>query len=75
MIEIKARTKEWGNSLGVIIPREAVIKEGMKPNQEVILQIRTKPITRGKDIFGKWKFKKPTEQLLKEVRKEFDWGF
>jgi len=75
MIEIKARTKEWGNSIGVIIPKEAIVKEGIKPNQEIVLQIHTKPITQGKDIFGKWKFKKPTEQLLKEVRKEFDWGF
>jgi len=75
MIEIKTKAKEWGNSIGVIIPKEAVIEEGIKPNQEITLQISTKPITRGTDIFGKWKFKKSTNQLLKEVRKEFDWGF
>ena len=75
MIEIKTKAKEWGNSIGVIIPKEAVIEEGIKPNQEITLQISTKPITRGTDIFGKWKFKKSTNQLIKEVRKEFDWGF
>lgn len=75
MIEIKTKVREWGNSLGVIIPKEAIIKEGIKPNQEIIIQIHTKPITKVKDIFGKWPLKKPTKQLMKELDKEFDVGF
>ena len=32
-------------------------------------------ITKGKDILGKWKVKKPTEKLMREIDKEFNLGF
>ncbi len=75
MIEIKARTKKWGNSIGVVIPKEVVREENIKPNQQVTLMISQKPITKVKDIFGTMTFKKSTEQLMREVDKEFDFGF
>lgn len=75
MMEIKAKTKKWGNSIGVLIPNEVVKEEKIKPNQEITLMISTKPITKGKDIFGIMKFNKPTEQLMRDVDKEFDFGF
>lgn len=75
MMEIKARTKKWGNSIGVVIPKEVIREENIQPNQEITLMINTKPITRGKDIFGTWKFKKSTDKLMREVDKDFDIGF
>ena len=75
MMEIKAKTKKWGNSIGILIPKEAIMKENIKPDQEVTVLISAKPITTGRDIFGKWKFKKSTEKLMREVDKEFDVGF
>lgn len=75
MMEIKAKTKKWGNSIGIVIPKEIVKGEHIKPDQEVTLMISTKPITKGKDIWGTFKFKKPIGQLMREVDKEFDFGF
>lgn len=75
MMEIKAKTKKWGNSIGVIIPKEVIREQNIKPNQEVILMISQKPITKGKDIWGTFKFKKSTEQLMREVDKDFNVGF
>ena len=75
MMEIKAMTRKWGNSIGILIPKEAVRKENIKPDQEVTVVISAKPITKGKDIFGTMKFDKPTEKLMREVDKEFDFGF
>lgn len=75
MMEIKAKTKKWGNSVGIIIPKEIVREENIKSNQEVILMISGKPVTRGKDIAGRWKFSKSTDKLMREVDKEFDAGF
>ena len=75
MMEIKAKTKKWGNSIGVLIPKEIVREENIKPDQEVTFIISSKPITRGKDIAGKWKFSKSTDKLMREVDKEFDVGF
>lgn len=72
MMEIKTKTKKWGNSIGVVIPKEIVKGEKIKLNQEITLMIGTKPITRGKDILGTLKFKESTEKLMREIDKEFN---
>ena len=71
MMEIKAKTKKWGNSIGVIIPKEVIRQQNIKPDQEVTLMISNKPITKGKDIWGTLKFKQSTEELMREVDREF----
>ncbi|MBI2542028.1 hypothetical protein HYV80_04935 [Candidatus Woesearchaeota archaeon] len=71
MMEIKAKTKKWGNSIGILIPKEAIRKENIKLDQEVTVLIRAKPVTKGKDIWGTLKFKESTEELMREVDKEF----
>ena len=30
-IQTKAKIKQWGNSLGIVIPKDIVIKEDLKP--------------------------------------------
>ena len=75
MMEIKAKTKKWGNSIGVIIPKEIIRQQNIKPDQEITILISSKPITTGRDIWGTFKFKKSTEQLMREVDKDFDVGF
>ena len=70
-MEIKAKTKKWGNSIGVLIPKGVVREENIKPNQEIILMISKKHITTGRDIWGTLKFKESTEELMREVDKEF----
>ena len=75
MMEIKAKTRKWGNSIGILIPKEAVRKENIKPDQEITLMISKKPITKGKDIWGTFKFKKSAEQLMREVDRDFNAGF
>lgn len=71
MMEIKARTKKWGNSIGVIIPKEVIREQSIKPDQEIILMIDKKPITKGRDIWGTLKFKESTEELMRGIDKEF----
>ena len=75
MMELKAKTKKWGNSIGIVIPKEVVRQEDIKPNQEIVLIVNTKPITRAKDIFGTLKFKESTDKLMREIDKEFNVGF
>ena len=75
MMEVKAKTKKWGNSIGVVIPKEVIKHENIKPDQEVTLIINTKPITKVKDIFGTLKFKESTDKLMRELDKDFDLGF
>lgn len=63
--------KKWGNSIGVIIPKEVVEKEGIKPEQQLEINVKGKK-TVLEELFGALPFKKPTEQLLKESRKELE---
>ena len=63
------KTKKWGNSLGVIIPKGTANEMKLRENQEVVIEIKPKenPL---KELFGvgTGKTKKSTEELLREIR-------
>ena len=60
------KLREWGNSIGVVLPKEELKKEHLKAGDEIEIVVRrkTNPL---REAFGKLKFKKSTEQILKEV--------
>ena len=68
---IEVKTKQWGNSLGIVIPAEITNKLNIKPNEEIIIEIEKKNNVL-KELFGALKTKKSTEQILKEARKDFE---
>ena len=73
MEEIKTIAKKWGSSIGVIIPKEVVEAKRIKENDQVIIEIKNRPLA--KDFFGRfpeWKSKKSTQELKDEMRK--GWG-
>lgn len=72
MIEIETKTKKWGNSIGIVIPKEKIT---LKPEQKVRILIEGSGVTKVKDIFGVLKFKKPIKQLMKEVDEDLDIAF
>ena len=63
-LQTKTRIKEWGNSLGIIIPREIAIKEDLSPNDEVVITITKKDNI--EDFFGKGKRLKINSQEMKD---------
>ena len=69
MKEVEAQVREWGRSLGVVIPKEAALEEHLKEGDTVKLLIlkKSNPI---KKTFGTFKFKKNTEEMLKEADTE-----
>jgi len=71
-MEIETKTKKWGSSLGVIIPKEIVKEERLQEGQEIRIDILSKKKTTGADIFGKLKFKKPIQVLLDETDRDFE---
>ena len=71
-MEIETRTKKWGSSLGIIIPKRIVITERIQAGQKISVDILSKKKTTGADIFGKFKFKKPIQVLLDETDKDFE---
>ncbi len=68
---IEVKTKQWGNSIGVIIPKEVVNTLKIKPEETILIKVERKenPL---KELFGTLKSKKSTEQMIKEVRKELE---
>ena len=75
MMEIKAKTRKWGNSIGVLIPKEVVKNENLKVNQELTLIISKKKVARGKDIWGTLKFNDSTEKIMREIDRDFNMGY
>ena len=71
---IALKTKQWGNSIGIIIPKEVAMEKGIKAEEDVLVEIEKKNKHRTvlQELSGALPFKKPTEQLLKESRKELE---
>ncbi len=62
-----SKTKRWGNSLGIRIPKSVAEELGLKEEQEVVVEIERKenPL---RELFGALKFKEPTKKILREIR-------
>ena len=74
MIRSETKLRAWGNSVGVVIPKEALKEENLSINDEVEVTIRKKSNVL-KDVFGtlkkfKAKSRKSTDRLLREIDKE-----
>ena len=72
MQQLKTKVKKWGNSFGVMIPKEVIKKEHLKRGSEVEITLNSTRITKVKDIFGilKGKLNKSTEEIMREVDKD-----
>ena len=68
-MEIKTKARKWGSSLGIILPKLIVEARKIRENDDVIIEIKNRPIA-GK-LFGrlKDKFKKSTQELKDEARR------
>ena len=76
MFEYHTKLKAWGNSLGIIVPKEQAAKEQLKTEQEVTVIITPKNVLKVKHIFGTLKnWKKPTADIMKEIDTELDSTF
>ncbi len=72
MIVCEVKLKKWGNSVGFRLPKDVLRKEGLRAEQTV--KITVVPL-KVKDIFGKIRLKKPTEQIMREIDGELDSKF
>ena len=68
---IEVKIKRWGNSIGVVIPNEAVERLNLKPEEEIIIEIEKKNNIL-KEMFGKAKFKKSSKKMVGDFRKDFE---
>jgi antitoxin component of MazEF toxin-antitoxin module len=54
-LQAKSKLKRWGNSYGVVVPKEIVEKEGLKEGELVEVSVRKASDVRR--LFGKYPFK------------------
>lgn len=71
MVMISGKVRKWGNSFGVVIPKEIAKKEKFKIGEELDLLIFPKNNVL-KETFGslKGKIKKPTQKIMEEIDRE-----
>ena len=67
MITINAKTKQWGHSIGVILPKKVAIRQHIKPEQDIVIHIEDQKSSRVRDLFGINKRKIDTAKALKEI--------
>lgn len=72
MTMIKTQVKKWGNSFGIIIPKNIVDSENLKEGEEIECMIIKDSKKRFDELFGslKGRFEKSTEQMMREVDRE-----
>ena len=71
---IEAKAKKWGNSVGIIIPAEAVARLRIHQGETLQLELRkTGSVLR--DMFGSSRSKRKTKDILKEVRQSHGSGW
>ncbi len=69
-MEFRTKLKRWGNSFGIVVPREIMVRENLKPGEEVMFELRKKILV--KNAFGllkKWKIN--AQDVKDELRKEW----
>lgn len=59
--------KQWGNSLGITIPREIVQKKHIKPKKKLRVMIIDEGMERIKKAFGTLRLKMPTQKAMDEI--------
>ena len=74
METISTKVKKWGNSFGIILPADIVKCNKLKEGTNIEVRITAKNKTMARDIFGilKGKLTRITDDLLKEVNRDFE---
>ncbi len=71
MTEIECVTKKWGSSLGIIIPKEIVMKEHISEHDKIVVEIKKKRLVL--DLFGSISgWKTPTQKIKDEMREGWE---
>lgn len=71
MIEIESYTRKWGNSLGIVIPKEIIEKENISENEKIVVRIKKKH--KAEDFFGMLTdWKRPTDEIKKKMKEGWD---
>ena len=62
-----AKPKKWGNSLGVVIPKEVLEAEDILEGEQIELTVTKRKPSRVWELAGTIKLTKSTDDIIKEI--------
>ncbi|MBI2146352.1 AbrB/MazE/SpoVT family DNA-binding domain-containing protein [Candidatus Woesearchaeota archaeon] len=71
MNDVECVARKWGNSLGIIIPKDIVTEENLAENEKIVVTFKKKH--KAKEFFGMLPdWKQPTSELKHEMKKGWE---
>ncbi len=70
-MEIESKVRKWGNSYGVMLPKQFLESEHLQEEDIVKVNIISKKADIGK-LRGLWKFKRPIKEIMKDIKEGYD---
>lgn len=70
MIEVNTTIRRWGNSLGIVVPLSKAKSENIEEGEKKVALLKKKKKNVLRETFGTLKFKKSTEQMMREIDRE-----
>ena len=70
-MEIESKIRKWGNSYGVMLPKQFLESEHLQEEETVKVNIVSKKADIGK-LQGLWKFKRPIKEIMKDIKEGYD---
>lgn len=67
-MEAEVVVKKWGNSVGVLIPKEVVRRENIKENERIVIEIKKRQV--GKTFLGMVSDWNESAQMVKDEARE-----
>jgi len=68
---VTVKTKQWGNSVGIVIPSKVVRDLKVKPGEELDIGIEKRSNVL-KELFGTLRTKKTTKDLIEKTRAQLE---
>ena len=70
-MEIESKIRKWGNSYGVMLPKQFLESEHLQEEDIVKVNIVSKKADIGK-LQGLWRFKRPIKEIMKDIKEGYD---
>ena len=68
----EAVPKQWGNSLGITLPRDVVKKQSITKRKKIRVFVMGDSTGKLKKLFGSLKVRKPTQKVMDEIDEGYD---
>ena len=67
---IKSKIRRWGNSFGILIPKDFIKKRNFSENENVLVDLKKKKNLQ--ELFGICSFKRPVKEIMREIKDGYD---